>query len=249
VITSVLREAPPPGVGDEHAIPRIELREWAARFGLVAGVTTARNGFSLALSDAERWRAFEEHFRPRFPAVVFSRQVHGAKVHWYDPLPAGRHVGEGWDGHATGTAGILLTISVADCVPVYVVDPRSGVFALVHAGWRGTVGGILGEAVKLLEGRARSPVSSIAIHCGISICGACYEVGSEVANALGLGVPEGTKSRVDLRSHLAAQAWALGVRDITISPFCSAHDAGFHSHRASAGQAGRMIAYLGRPKT
>ena len=249
MITSVLREAPPPGADAGDAIPRVELREWAARFGLVAGVTTARNSFSLALSDAEPWRAFQEHFRPRFPAVVFSRQVHGAKVRWYDPLPEGRHVGEGWDGHAAGTAGILLTISVADCVPVYLVDSRSGVFALVHAGWRGTAGGIVGEAVRLLSRQAGSQVSNIVIHCGISICGACYEVGSEVANALGVGVAEGTKTRVDLRSHLAAQARALGVRDVSVSPFCSAHDAGLHSHRASGGKAGRMIAYLGRPKT
>jgi len=256
VITSVLRESPPPGAGAADPIPRLELADWASRYGLVAGITTAGRGFSLALSGPEpvgaavdRWRAFQELFRPRFPTVVFSRQVHGTQVRWYDPVPAGWLIGEGWDGHATGTPGTLLTISVADCIPVYLVEPRSGAVALVHAGWRGAVGGILGRGAELLASVANTPVSSIVIHCGIGICGACYEVGSEVANALGLGVAEGSKARVDLRSHLAAQAWALGIREVSVSPFCSAHDAELHSHRASGGKAGRMVAYLGRPKT
>ena len=44
-MTSVLREAPPAGPSD--GIPRLELTEWASRYGLVAGITTAHDGFSL----------------------------------------------------------------------------------------------------------------------------------------------------------------------------------------------------------
>jgi hypothetical protein len=144
---------------------------------------------------------------------------------------------------------VLLSVSVADCVPVYVADPESGAFALLHSGWRGTAAEILADGVKILGAHAGVSTKNLVIHCGISICGACYEVGSEVANALGMGVPEGTKIRVDLRSHLAEQAWALGIREISVSPLCSAHDADLHSHRASGGKPGRMLAYLGRPKT
>ena len=254
MITSALREAAPGGGAD--GIPRLELAEWASRYGLVAGITTARDGFSLALSGTEpigpgvdRWRAFQDYFRPRFPALVFSRQAHGIRVRWYEPLAAGWLIGEGWDGHATRTPGLLLAVSVADCVPVYVADPKSGAFALLHAGWRGTAAKILKEGVTALVKEAGSSISSLVIHCGISICGACYEVGYEVAKALGLEVPAGSKVRVDLRSHLAEQARALGISEVSISPLCSAHDAGLHSHRASGGGPGRMLAYLGRPKT
>ena len=247
MITSVLREAQPKGPPD--GIPRLELTEWAHRFGLVAGITTAHHGFSLESAALDRWRAFEGHFRPQFPGVVFSRQVHGTQVRRYDAVPEGRLVGEGWDGHVSALPGILLTISVADCIPVYLADPESGSVALVHAGWRGTVGGVLSAGARALADLSKTPVSRLVIHCGIGICGACYEVGSEVANALGGKVPEGTKVRVDLRSHLAEQAWGLGIREVTISPWCSAHDADLHSHRASGGKPGRMVAYLGRPKT
>jgi copper oxidase (laccase) domain-containing protein len=54
------------------------------------------------------------------------------------------------------------------------------------------------------------------------------------------------KTHVDIRAVLAAQAEALGLKEVSVSPFCTAHHAGFHSHRGSGGQAGRMIAYLGR---
>jgi copper oxidase (laccase) domain-containing protein len=54
------------------------------------------------------------------------------------------------------------------------------------------------------------------------------------------------KAHVDSRAALVAQAERLGVREISVSPRCTAHDAGFHSHRGSGGRGGRMIAYLGR---
>ena len=60
--------------------------------------------------------------------------------------------------------------------------------ALLHAGWRGTAAKILREGVTALVTEAGSSMSSLVIHCGVSICGACYEVGSEVAEALGPGL-------------------------------------------------------------
>src|SRR5256885_1823885 len=91
--------------------------------------------------------------------------------------------------------------------------------------------------------------SEIVMHCGVGICGSCYEVGSEVLERLTPGRRPGvTSGHVDLREVLVRQAAALGVGDISVSPWCSAHDREhFFSHRASGGRGGRMIAYLGVP--
>ena len=242
----VLQEQP---VGDV-ALPRLELSEWAERYGLVAGITT--RPLSLGLWSEEpvgqvigRWRAFGAAFANRFPAVVLSHQVHGTAVQWHEPLPEGWLILDGIDGHATNAPGVLLTITVADCIPVYLAVPRKGVLALVHAGWRGTVGGILERAVDLLKSRGFARASDIVMHCGVGICGECYEVGSEVADQFGR--PEST--HLDLRGILAQQAHGLGVRDVSISPWCSAEERErFFSHRASRGRDGRMVAYLGRPR-
>ena len=52
---------------------------------------------------------------------------------------------------------------------------------------------------------------------------------------------------LDLRTILTQQARALGIEQITVSPWCSAEERDrFFSHRASGGRDGRMVAYLGR---
>ena len=235
-------------VGDV-ALPRLELPEWAERYGLVAGITT--RPLSLGLWSEEpvgqvigRWRAFRAAFDTRFPAVVLSHQVHGTAVQWHEPLPEGWLILDGIDGHATNEPGVLLTITVADCIPVYLAVPSKGAIALVHAGWRGSAGGILNAVVDVLKRQGFASASDIVMHCGVGICGNCYEVGSEVADRFGLS----GQAHIDLREVLAQQARALGVREVSISPWCSAEDRErFFSHRASRGRDGRMVAYLGRP--
>ena len=234
----------------DAAVPRLELKEWADRYGLIAGITT--RPLSLGLWSDEpvgqvigRWRAFRTAFAPRFPSIVLAHQVHGTDVHWHDALPEGWLILDGMDGHATTEPGLLLTVTVADCIPVYLAVPQKGAVALIHAGWRGTADGILEQCVELLKWRGFAKASDIVMHCGIGICGTCYEVGSEVAVRFGMS---GTVM-LDLRAVLTSQARALGIGEITVSPWCSAEGRErFFSHRASRGRDGRMVAYLGRPR-
>ena len=235
-------------VGDA-AVPRLELTDWAERYGLVAGITT--RPLSLGLWSDEpvgqvigRWRAFRAAFGARFPAIVLAHQVHGTEVQWHEGLPEGWLILDGIDGHATNDRGLLLTITVADCIPVYLAVPHKGAIALVHAGWRGTASGILQRGVELLKWRSFAKAGDIVMHCGVGICGDCYEVGSEVADRFGLA----GASHLDLRDILAQQARDLGIQDVSISPWCSAEGRDrFFSHRASGGRDGRMVAYLGQP--
>ncbi|MGH7520798.1 MAG: polyphenol oxidase family protein [Gemmatimonadales bacterium] len=241
-----LRETP---AGDV-AVPRLELTEWAERYGLVAGITT--RPLSLGLWSDEpvgqvigRWRAFRAAFGARFPAIVLSHQVHGTEVRWHETVPEGWLILDGLDGHATVDRGVLVTVTVADCIPVYLAVPEKGAIALLHAGWRGTAGGALGRCVELLKWRSFAKASDLVMHCGVGICGACYEVGSEVADRFGMA----GSSHLDLRDILAQQARELGIREVSISPWCTAEGRDrFFSHRASGGRDGRMVAYLGRPQ-
>ncbi len=250
-------KAPRETPAGDAAVPRLELSDWAGRYGLVAGVTTRGVGaapFSLGLWSDEpvgqvlsRWRAFRAAFQPSFPALVLSHQVHGTEVQWHDALPEGWLVLDGVDGHATAERGALLTVTVADCIPIYLTVPHKGAIALLHAGWRGVAGGVLQRGVELLKRRGFAKGSDIVMHCGVGICGACYEVGSEVGVHFGLPA-QAAPARLDLRAVLVRQAAELGVEQVTVSPWCSAHDRDrFFSHRASGGRDGRMAAYLGRP--
>jgi len=239
----------------DASVPRLEVAEWATRFGLVAGITTRAGGFSLGLWNDEptgqvmtRWHSFRKAFEPRFPTVVLGNQVHGSELRWHEAVPPGWLVLDGVDGHITRQPGVLLTVTVADCVPVYLAAPGSGLVALLHAGWRGIADGILEQAVTTIGTTANLHHRDIVMHCGVSICGNCYEVGSEVAERLS-GRLDGVPTHVDLRSILAARAATLGVGAVTVSAYCTAHHHDrFSSHRASQGRDGRLVAYLGRPR-
>ncbi|HEU4647855.1 MAG TPA: polyphenol oxidase family protein [Gemmatimonadales bacterium] len=249
-------------------VPRYEIPGWRERFGVIAGITgrgeapgssdgkgteAVAAGFDLGLWTSEpvgdvmrRWRSFR-HAEPGFSAHIMAHQVHGGEVAWHDAA-RGWTILEGVDGHLTARAGTLLLVTVADCIPIYLVAPRQRGVALLHAGWRGTAAGILGRGVAELTGRLGCAPEEIALHCGVGICGACYEVGAEVMS--GCGVPhEGVGPwRLDLRERLADEGSRLGIRDISVSTWCSAHDRpAFYSHRASQGADGRMVAYLGFP--
>jgi copper oxidase (laccase) domain-containing protein len=252
--------SPAPRAGDpslleEQAIagipPRYDLLGWRDHLGVVAGITgRGAAGFDLGLWGGApvgevmgRWRAFRGAM-PEFEAVVLGGQVHGVGVETID-------AGRGWiqldgvDGWVTLARGILLTVTVADCIPVYLVAPGRGV-ALLHAGWRGTAGGILDRGVTRLTGVAGCLPGEIIMHCGVGICGDCYEVGSEVMEGCGCPGEGAGPWHLDLRSHLMEAARRLGLRSVTRSPWCSAHHtARFYSHRTSRGADGRMVAYLG----
>ena len=236
-------------------IPRSELEEWRERFGLTAGLTMrgGNGGFSLGLATEEpvgqvmgRWRAFLHAMRPAFQGVQAAQQVHSARVTWHEQVGPGMHFAEPCDGHATAQRGLLLAVTIADCIPVYLAaGPR--MFALLHAGWRGIAAGVLERGVALLAERSGVPAGRMAVHLGVGICGGCYEVGPEVVKAL-----EGRRVRrptqLDLRDVLVERAARLGLGEISRSPHCTSCNRDlFFTHRGSAGRDGRMVAYLGRP--
>ncbi|MGE0353831.1 MAG: polyphenol oxidase family protein [Gemmatimonadales bacterium] len=255
-------------------VPRLELAGWRDRYGVVAGITVPGDtGFDLGLWTGRpvgqvmgNWRAFLGA-EPGFAGHVLGHQVHGKRVRWHDSI-SGWVIQEGVDGHATATPGLMLLVTVADCIPVYLLAPERRAVALLHAGWRGTAAGILEQGIEMLVESSCCSAAEVVMHCGVGICGGCYEVGYEVIEAVGgetvrrsdgrtarparlsVGPSDRPKGHLDLRAVLAEQARALGLADISTSQYCSGHDRpGFFSHRASAGADGRMVAYLGIPAT
>lgn len=252
----VARIAEQPVPGDP---PRFELREWAERFGLVAGITArgaeGGRGFDAGLwgdgpvgQAMTRWRRLRRGLGTGFDALVMAHQVHGARVLVHGAPVSGWVIHDGADGHIARHTGLLLGVTVADCVPVYLHDPVSGAIALLHAGWRGTAAGILRHAVEMLASQFGVKSADLVMHCGVAISGARYEVGAEVFAGCGLPAPAEGRGLLSVRGVLEAQARTLGIGEVTRSAWCSARDAAhFHSHRRSGGQDGRMLAYLGRP--
>jgi YfiH family protein len=110
------------------------------------------------------------------------RQVHGADV-------LVRRAGELDDGDANDTpadiivtddSAVALAIQTADCVPILIVDRRTGAVAVAHAGWRGLAASVPRIAVDTLVRDLGSRPADLIAAAGPSIGACCYEVGSDV---------------------------------------------------------------------
>lgn len=233
------------------AIDLLVHAEWESTFpGLVSGTTLAPSDYGIS-SAATTWEISE-----RFDALahalgcrasVVGRQVHGARVIVVDSSPvSGVCIAGDADGLASNRTGVLLAVTTADCVPVYLLEPDSRVFAVLHAGWRGALEGIVEQGIRTLEVLSGVVPAELRVHLGPAICGDCYEVGPEVLQKFGR--PGTGNGMLDLRAWLTREALRLGVPAgaITSSSWCTRCSADvLHSHRASRGTAGRMAAFLG----
>ena len=187
-----------------------------------------------------RWTTLQQEVASEGQRMVLARQVHGTTVldqtgGWTGWLRAGQA-----DGLLTTNRGTALTVTLADCVPVFIAHP-SGPVALLHSGWKGTAGKIIDVAVSALSGLGY-PAAELRVHLGPAICGRCYEVSAEVREQL-TGLPANRAGHVDLRALIAEHARTAGIQNITVSDFCTRCDNDrFFSHRA--GDSGRHVAVI-----
>ncbi|MDQ6718010.1 MAG: polyphenol oxidase family protein [Gemmatimonadota bacterium] len=226
-------------------IPIPDFAEWG-----VTAFTTTRDAGNFSLAGAEpvgevmaRWSSLQRELGERAPRLATVRQVHGNRVVEF---------GGGWegwlrDGEADGQIalekGTALATTVADCVPVFIAHP-SGVVALLHSGWRGTVARI-SEAALTQFAALGMQAADLAIHLGPAICGRCYEVSADVRGQL-TGETANRAANVDLRSLIAGHARGAGVKRITVSEYCTRCDnERLFSHRA--GDAARQIGVIAAP--
>lgn len=92
------------------------------------------------------------------------------------------------DGQVTSRTGIALGIFAADCLPVLMADPASGIIAGAHCGRRGLERNIIAHTIDLMctKGAERSRIVATLGPC---ICGDCYEVGGDIADAFDATFP------------------------------------------------------------
>ena len=152
------------------------------------------------------------------------------------------------DGLVTTNSNILLTLKVADCVPVYLYEPRKNMIGLVHSGWRGTVGKIVPNAIQLMQ---KNGAETGEIRCflgpAIGIC--CYEVGVEVAHKFDDEAKmklEDRKWKVGLHDQISLQLASSGISEenIQTSDMCTYESRDCHSYRRDGDNVGRMFAFM-----
>lgn len=124
------------------------------------------------------------------PAAVQScRQVHGTQVLTIDATANAAKApsinNQAADGLCTATAGVVIGVRTADCLPVLLASAGDGprAVAAVHAGWRGLTSGILAAAVRSMTA-VGVQTSKLYAAIGPAISRECYPVGLEVVEAV-----------------------------------------------------------------
>lgn len=113
------------------------------------------------------------------PESVYSpKQVHSRDVIAIDLPDLADEIPE-CDGVLTVNPDLVPCVSVADCMPVWLYDPESGCFGVLHSGWRGT--GIVRQAIELAACEWNADVTDFRVILGPHIRSCCYTVDEERA--------------------------------------------------------------------
>ncbi len=247
-----------PGLAARHA--------FTTRYGGVSEGIYASLNLSMTVGDdpglvSENCRILRSALGIPDGKLVFSRQVHGRTVRTCtssDACPTMADVPYEADGIVTAERGLALMIFSADCTPILISDPATGAVGAVHAGWRGTVADIAGEAVLTMSGAFGSRPSDLRAAIGPCISACCFETGPEVPEAvrsiLGPAAeeyirPAGRegKSYVDLKGVNRALLIRAGLRPdmIHVSDECTVCRCDkYWSHRATGGRRGSQASVI-----
>jgi YfiH family protein len=179
------------------------------------------------------------------------RQVHGSRIlrvrGAVDETPEA-------DGAVTDTPGVLLSIRVADCLPLILAPQGGGAVAVVHAGWRGVAAGVVERGVEALAELSGEPPAGLLAAVGPGIGACCFEVGGEVVEAVAPGreglVRPGPRGRpmLDLRGVVLDRLTACGLDPASLdgeAPCTACGGGHLHSYRRDGEGAGRMVAVAG----
>jgi YfiH family protein len=187
--------------------------------------------------------------------IAAAQQVHGDQVTLVKTEDRGQVI-PATDALITDAPGVALLLRFADCLPVLLYDPVHQAFGLVHAGWRGTVGGIAAKtALAMVEAYGSRPADIMA-GLGPCIGPCCYQVGTEVIEPVKANFnywqellqPQGNGSlHFDLWEANRRQLAEQGVEEIEVMQLCTACRADeFFSYRAEGGHTGCFAAVLGK---
>lgn len=154
------------------------------------------------------------------------------------------------DGLISNNLNDVLSIQVADCVPVFIADISNQIIGLIHAGWRGVTANIIENGIEKLR-MLGADIRNTHVILGPSIRNCCFEVGPEVAKHFPAHfIRRGNQDRsfIDLNDVikeklLNGRIFEAHIHFIDECTCC--HPDKYHSYRRDGNRSGRMIAVFG----
>lgn len=198
--------------------------------------------------------------------VTMGKQIHSTKIEYINSSNADGEYE--CDGFYTDDIACAVAIKTADCVPILLASEDGSCVAAVHAGWRGSAGGIAALAIRSLCGLG-AEAKNISVAIGPSISPENYRVGDDFGKLLRDAMinspseavrgnaetlsekfilrntyPDG--AHCDLQSLNREILTLCGVREenIDVSGICTFRNEEFYSHRRQGQKRGVMAALI-----
>ncbi len=179
--------------------------------------------------------------------LVIAKLALGAKVEVITNEPLAREIAD-TDALLTNLKGMPLSVSVADCLPIIIYDPRQQALGVIHVGWRGLAANIIGQTVQKFIKNYHSNPRDVIAALGPAIAVDSYQVGPDVLNAMsqiftknsGVIIAKNGRTYCDLRLGAQIQLNHLKIRKIDhidIDTYTNTKE--IYSYRAE-GQTGRF---------
>lgn len=164
------------------------------------------------------------------------------------------------DAIVSNAKGVLAGVKTADCVPILIGDPKTGSFAAVHAGWRGTLAEVATKALGRMVDEYGTRAENVRVAIGPAAGSCCYEVGADVIDPFRNRFPD-QELFIQTREHHACidllranrtQLISAGVDPdrIHIATLCTMCRTDlFFSYRREKnvyGKVGRLMSVIGR---
>lgn len=185
-------------------------------------------------------------------SFYFQKQTHGICGKIISPdMPTPESFSVEGDYSITQKRGCALGVLTADCLPIALYDPIAGCVAAIHAGWRGSVSGIVKKTIEHMTSHYGSNPYNLRCYIGPSARVCCYEVGRDVADAFarwgtlaaGTIVEKNGILFCDLVDFTQQVMVSCGVLEtsIEVHPSCTIDDTRFFSYRRQGSRAGRQM--------
>lgn len=180
------------------------------------------------------------------------KQIHSGDVIVLHDLHSHDDFTEG-DALITKLRGVGIGIRTADCVPILMTDQANSVVAAIHAGWRGTLSGIVENTVKAIKAEYGIDPSLLTAAIGPSISNCCYEIGEDVAlqfKSKSSGYREflyesgSSKYTLDLGIANEIALKSAGVRDIELIDICTKCNCDFYSYRREGEGVNTQLSFI-----
>lgn len=217
------------------------------------------NGFSLGLGGFDELKTIVKDNRKKFCELLqidYKKLINPDQQHT-DNIKIVTSIDDdlsNTDGIITAQKGLVIMLLFADCTPIILHAPNSGVIGVIHAGWKGTAKKIAKKAITMMTNELNVDINDIKAAIGPTIGQCCYPVSTEVAEQLQLTISKNhdklfinadsdDKIKVDLKALNALQLEEAGVKHIDVINECtSCNNSVFFSYRAENGKTGRHAA-------